>query len=207
MPRAHRLQNNRHVGSPSSRPLQGPMSYIIRNKAGLFSSAARRFACGAGWRAPLAGFRALSRGGSRGQTRACAGYNGERLVIEYKPRMVVVYAGENDLAEGASPVEVAARVREFTDRIRRALPAAHIAYVSIKPSPLRQVALPAIRDTNERIRQYLASVPNTQYIDVHTQMRDASGQPRTEFFGADRLHMNPAGYALWRREINARLPF
>jgi lysophospholipase L1-like esterase len=49
-------------------------------------------------------------------------------------------------------------------------------------------------------------VPNAQYIDVHSAMLGADGQPRGELFGADRLHMNAAGYTLWRREINARLP-
>jgi lysophospholipase L1-like esterase len=129
-----------------------------------------------------------------------------RLVLAYEPRLVVLYAGENDLAAGESPAAVSARVREFIELVRRAQPATHIAYVSIKPSPLRAAVLPAIRETNERVRDYIATVPNAQYIDVHSAMLGADGQPRGELFGADRLHMNAAGYTLWRREINARLP-
>jgi lysophospholipase L1-like esterase len=144
--------------------------------------------------------------GFGGSTIADCAANVDRLVIAYQPRLIVVYAGENDLAEGATPVEVAARVREFTERIRGALPTAHIAYVSIKPSPLRLAALPAIREANQRVREYFATVANSQYIDVHSLMLDDSGQPRAELFGGDRLHMNAAGYTLWRREINARLP-
>ena len=85
-------------------------------------------------------------------------------------------------------------------------PDAHIAYVSIKPSPLRRDLLPVIGEANARVRELIASLPNAQYIDVHSAMLDASGAPRAELFAADRLHMNAAGYALWRREISARLP-
>ena len=118
----------------------------------------------------------------------------------------MLYAGENDLAEGRTPAEVAARVQEFVTRVRSAQPAAHIAYVSIKPSPLRAELLPAIREANARVQAYVAALPNAQYIDVHTAMLDADGRPRGELFAADRLHMNAAGYTLWRRAIDARLP-
>lgn len=33
---------------------------------------------------------------------------------------------------------------------------------------------------------------------MYTPMLDADGQARAELFGKDRLHMNAAGYALWR---------
>jgi lysophospholipase L1-like esterase len=130
----------------------------------------------------------------------------QRLVLAYEPRMVVIYAGENDLASGMTPDDVLRSARAFTEAVRRAQPSAHIAIVSIKPSPLRVSLLPAIRETNERIRTYLSSVPNAQFIDVYTPMLDAKGVPRGELFRDDQLHLNATGYALWRREINARLP-
>lgn len=144
--------------------------------------------------------------GFGGSTIAECADNVGRLVSAYRPRIVVVYAGENDLAEGATAEEVAAQARAFIQRVRADQPAAHIAFVSIKPSPLRAELLPVVRETNQRIRALLASVPNAQFIDVHTPMLDAEGRARAELFGPDRLHMNAAGYALWRREINARLP-
>lgn len=151
-------------------------------------------------------FTTVVKRGFGGSTMADCAENVERLVLAYEPRTVVLYAGENDLAEGAAPVEVVARLQRFTEQVRAAQPAAHIAYVSIKPSPSRASLLPVIRETNERIRAYVGSVPNAQYVDVHSAMLAADGSPRADLFGADRLHMNAAGYALWRREINARLP-
>lgn len=130
----------------------------------------------------------------------------ERLVLAYEPRLVVVYAGENDLAAGAGPDEVLGNLRRFVDALRRAQPATSIAYISIKPSPLRAHLLPSIRETNTRIREYLAGLPDAQFIDVYAAMLDENGAPRAELFREDRLHLNASGYALWRREVNARLP-
>ena len=39
------------------------------------------------------------------------------------------------------------------------------------------------------------------YIDIFTPMLDASGQPDESLFVEDRLHMNRAGYALWREIV------
>jgi lysophospholipase L1-like esterase len=130
----------------------------------------------------------------------------QRLVLAYKPSTVVVYAGENDLADGATPEDVLASFKAFADGVRRAQPQTHIAYLSIKPSPLRESLMPRIRATNALIRDYVGSLENAQFIDVHTQMVDAQGHVRRELFREDHLHLNADGYALWRREIAARLP-
>jgi len=36
-------------------------------------------------------------------------------------------------------------------------------------------------------------------------MLGQDGRPRAELFGADKLHLNEAGYALWKRELAAHL--
>jgi len=147
----------------------------------------------------------LNRGFGGSQMSDCTKHL-QRLVLSYKPSLVVVYAGENDLAAGATPESVLASFKAFADGVRRAQPQTHIAYVSIKPSPLRESLMPKIRATNGLIRDYVASLENAQFIDVHAQMLDAQGRARRELFGNDRLHLNADGYALWRREIAARLP-
>lgn len=151
-------------------------------------------------------FPVIVKRGFGGSTMTDCADHVERLVLAYEPRLVVVYAGENDLAAGATPDDVVAGVRRFIETLRGRQPTTGIAYISIKPSPLRAALLPSIRETNARIRDYLRNVPDSEFIDVHSAMLDERGAPRGELFGADRLHLNAAGYALWRREINARLP-
>jgi lysophospholipase L1-like esterase len=111
--------------------------------------------------------------------------------------VVLVYAGDNDLAAGSRPEEVLRRFVAFVDGVHRALPATRIDYISIKPSPLRASLLPEIRATNALIRDYVATASGVAYIDVFSSMVDADGQPRGELFAADRLHLNRDGYTLW----------
>lgn len=128
-----------------------------------------------------------------------------RLVLPYRPRTVVVYAGENDLAEGATPQEVLERFATFVRLIKAELPDSRIAFVSIKPSPLRAVLMPAVRQANALVQAYSQTQPGLDFIDVHSHMLDADGQPRGELFSGDRLHLNAQGYALWREIIAAHL--
>ena len=124
----------------------------------------------------------------------------QQLVIPHKPRLVVVYAGENDLAEGRSPEQVLEALKGFVDGVRKELPQTRIAYVSIKPSPLRAALMPAIQQTNAGISAY-AKTADVDFIDVHTPMLNGDGSVREELFRADRLHLNAAGYALWKTVI------
>jgi len=129
----------------------------------------------------------------------------DRLVLPYKPRLVVVYAGDNDLAEGRSPQQVLQSFESLVEEVQRALPDTRIAYVSIKPSPLRESLMARIRETNALIHDYAAATPGLDYIDIHTPMLDPDGRPRAELFRSDRLHLNEAGYALWKTVISEHL--
>ncbi len=131
--------------------------------------------------------------------------NLSHLVLPYQPRQIIVYAGDNDLAEGATPAEVLASFERFVSGVQRELPQTRIAFLSIKPSPLRAALLDRARAANELIRAYAVAHANVQYIDVFHKMLGTDGQPRAELFGPDRLHLNRTGYALWRQEIAAHL--
>ncbi len=146
----------------------------------------------------------VKRGFGGSQLSDCAAYL-DRLVVAYKPRLVVLYAGDNDLNAGRTPQQVFDSYVEFVQGVQRALPDTRIAYLSIKPSPARAALLPQIRQANALIHEYAQGRPGLDYIDIHAPMLGADGQPRTELFGADRLHMNAQGYALWHEVIAAHL--
>lgn len=146
----------------------------------------------------------IKRGFGGSTLRDCAQYV-QRLVTRYQPRLVVVYAGDNDLAEGRSPQEVLESFTAFVDGVRRELPAARIAFVSIKPSPMRSALLPQVRQANTLVRDYARRSVDVDYIDVFTPMIGPDGQPRIELFVKDALHLNDAGYGLWEEIIGAYL--
>lgn len=141
-------------------------------------------------------------GGSR--LSDCARYVA-RLVLPYKPSKVIVYAGDNDLSEGATPDDVAESFRELAAQIHAALPDAKITYVSIKPSPLRAALMPAAIQANEKIEAYTRTDARLGFVDIYSPMLDAQGNPRVELFLPDRLHLNADGYAIWRTAIAASL--
>jgi lysophospholipase L1-like esterase len=122
----------------------------------------------------------------------------DRTVLRYRPRLVVLYAGDNDLAQGRTPEQVLADYRLFAARLRAALPTARLAFVSIKPSPSRRAFLDLAGEANRRIRAAIAHDSLATYVDAFTPMLNPAGQPRPELFLGDSLHMNRAGYLLWR---------
>ena len=128
-----------------------------------------------------------------------------RIVLPLRPKIIVFYAGENDLAAGKTPEQVCADFQRLVADVHAVLPATRILFISIKPSPCRAELLDAMRRTNARIRNWIQQDPRLEYVDVFPPMLDGSGIPRAELFTDDRLHMNAAGYALWTRILRPRL--
>lgn len=123
------------------------------------------------------------------------------LVTRYRPKHVLVYAGENDLAEGRTPQQVLASFSSFARAVRSELPGTRISYISIKPSPSRSAFLPMVLEANALLDAYVRTLGNADYIDIFTPMLTTDGKLRPELFLADQLHMNDAGYALWQSVI------
>lgn len=121
-----------------------------------------------------------------------------RIVLLYCPRLIVLYAGDNDLAEGRTPEQILADFKTFVGLVRRPMPKTRIIFVSIKPSTARVALLGKMREANALVRQYVATDPSLTYVDVFTPMLDSAGIPRGELFQSDGLHMNAQGYAIWR---------
>ncbi|MGJ7607335.1 SGNH/GDSL hydrolase family protein [Variovorax sp. LT1R20] len=144
--------------------------------------------------------------GFGGSTLADCSLFARELVVRYKPRQVVVYAGDNDLAEGRTPLQVLDSFARFANAVRAELPDARISFISVKPSPSREQLMPQIRETNHVISAYLNLLPNSEFIDIYTPMLGADGRPRMELFRGDRLHMTDAGYRLWHSVIASHLP-
>lgn len=119
-----------------------------------------------------------------------------RLVIPYKPRLIVLSAGGNDLNAKKSPEKVAADYLAFVKTVRAALPDVRIAFIAISPSPARWSQHEQQIMANRLIREAAAKGQNLDYVDLWDQYLGPNGQPREELFVADRLHYNDAGYRI-----------
>jgi lysophospholipase L1-like esterase len=126
----------------------------------------------------------------------------QRTVVRYHPRTVVVYEGDNDLAGGRTPQQIADDYRTFVRGVRDSLPNARIVFLAIKPSPSRWKLESQRQEANRLVRAIVAKDANQTFVDVGTPMIDpSSGHPRPALYRADSLHMTPAGYAIWRATV------
>jgi lysophospholipase L1-like esterase len=124
-----------------------------------------------------------------------------RAVLRYRPRTVVLYEGDNDIALGRSPRQVLDDYREFVRRVRDSLPGTRVVFIGIKPSPSRWKLVELQREANRLVRDAVATDTLLSYVDVFEPMLGANGRPRPALFVGDSLHMTPAGYAVWRTQV------
>ena len=133
-----------------------------------------------------------------------------QLIVPYRPRLVVLYAGDNDVEGGHSPRQVLADFEAFVARVQTDLPNTAIAFVSIKPSIARESLWPVMRAANAAVAKWAATRTDVAYVEVASAMLGADGKPRPELLRDDGLHMAPAGYAIWierLRPVLARYGF
>jgi lysophospholipase L1-like esterase len=122
----------------------------------------------------------------------------EQIVIKYKPRAVVIYEGDNDIAIGIPPSMIRDTFREFTAKVHEYLPDTRIYFLTIKPSIQRWKMWARMKEANSLIASECEKDERLTYIDVSTPMLDDSGMVRKDIFLKDNLHMNESGYEIWK---------
>lgn len=141
-------------------------------------------------------------GGSR---IADSAHFAHRIVYAHEPRLVVLYAGDNDLFYGKMPEELLADFQAFVRAIHEKLPKTKIAFISIKPSIRRWALIEKIQKANSLIADACKKDDRLTYLDVFQPMLGSDGKPRPELFAKDGLHLNEQGYALWADVVKPSL--
>ena len=138
----------------------------------------------------------INRGFGGSQISDLIGYF-DRVVLPGSPRKIIVYSGTNDMNAGETAEQVLADWAMFCGKVEQALPGARIALISAAPNPARW----AQRETQERFNALAAAFcarHGYEFIDVWTPMLGEDGTPSRDLYVDDKLHMNDAGYVLWR---------
>ena len=152
----------------------------------------------------FARYKVVNRGFGGSQLRNVVDF-ADRVVIPYAPRLVVLFAGSNDIHAGVPADQLVLDFRTFVARVTGALPSARIAFVSITTSPSRFAEVQTVREVNRRIQEYVATDSKLVFIDVFSRMVDSAGAPRPELYRDDKLHLNEKGYGLWAELIGPYL--
>jgi hypothetical protein len=144
--------------------------------------------------------------------RGCGGcelahvsYYARQIVMPYRPRAVVLYAGDNDLSypPWKSPETVLHEFKQFVGLIHGDLANTWIFYISMKPAPWGDWGL--MDQANRLIAAYSRTQPRVRFIDVSGAMLDSQGKLRRELYDSDPMHMNASGYALWTSIVKPAL--
>ena len=134
----------------------------------------------------------------------------DRIAIPYKPKMIVLFAGTNDLAYGnKKPPQVLQDYKDFVAKIHAALPDTRIVYLSISPTVARWNLEAEILEANHLIEMFTfetnSKTEKLNFINSHAQLLTADGQPQPRLLRADGLHFNTEGYKVFTSIVKPRI--
>jgi len=143
----------------------------------------------------FAGMNPLNRGVGGSRLAELASF-ASRLATSAKPAAVVVSAGGNDIAAGATPAEVRDAFALLVTHLRPELPDARIVFLAINPSIERWGQRDRQNEANAAISEFIASQgpdAGLAYIDANAALLGADGTPAVECFLDDQLHPSTIG--------------
>ncbi|HUT47438.1 MAG TPA: GDSL-type esterase/lipase family protein [Sedimentisphaerales bacterium] len=126
-------------------------------------------------------------------------YFAGRIVLRYEPKVIVFYAGDNDVAAGKNARRVFDDYKKFVKLVHTGLPGTRIIYVGIKPSRSRWSLWPVMNEANMMIKDFSGKDGRLFYFDSATPLLEKDGKPDSAFFLKDQLHLNDKGYEVWTR--------
>ena len=142
--------------------------------------------------------------GFGGSTLAACVWYFERILKPYKPKLLLIYAGDNDIGDGRNPEEIFIFFQQLEVKIRENCGNIPVGFISIKPSIARYNLRGQIVYTNKLIENEIKKLPNFHYINIYDSMLDSHRHPKKAYFENDGLHLSAAGYELWKAHL---LPF
>lgn len=122
------------------------------------------------------------------------------LVLKHKPRAVMIYEGDNDVAQGVSVDKILETYKATIARIHEFNPTIRIYLLSVKPSTLRAEMWGDMLQVNAGMQQ-LAEDERIGYIDVASPMLNSDGTAKSDIFVSDGLHLNQKGYDIWANTV------
>lgn len=125
----------------------------------------------------------------------------EKIVHPYRPKVILFYAGDNDVAAGKSAEQVLTDYREFTRLVWDHSAQTALVFVPIKPSLARWKDWPEMKRANQMIEAYASEDSRLYYADTATPMLGEDGTPEKHLFIADGLHLSESGYELWSKIV------
>ncbi len=129
----------------------------------------------------------------------------DRIVKPYQPRQIILYAGDNDLGKGKTPVQVYQDFQTFAALVKEHLPNTTLVFIAIKPSLKRWNIVHRVRAANALINVDCVEDETLTFLDIDTPMIAEDGLPKQDLFKTDGLHLNEKGYEIWTEVLRTHL--
>jgi lysophospholipase L1-like esterase len=128
-----------------------------------------------------------------------------RIVVPFKPSVIVFYSGDNDIGAGRNAEQVVEDFQTFLKTVRKGNPSCRVLFLAVKPSIARWKKFDEQKQANALVRELCEKGDRLTYVDTVTPMLDQDGKPREELFVKDGLHLSPKGYELFTALVNKAL--
>lgn len=148
----------------------------------------------------MEGLKVLNRGFG-GATLRELNMHWSRIAGDHKPSVVVLYCGENDIAEGASIEETVGYFDSIIEKCQNTFPGIPFIYIAMKPSPNRMEFWEDYQKADSMIRKKIEMIKAVSFVDLGPTMLNDVGKLKPEIFEADSLHMNALGYEGWTEKL------
>jgi hypothetical protein len=125
----------------------------------------------------------------------------DRIVVRYRPRLIVFYAGDADVAANKTADQIASDYDAFIALVHKRLPGTPMVIIGIKPSPAHWSRIATIRSANVLVQQLVARDPLLAYADVERPLLGADGQPVPDCYVANGLNLSDKGYQAWNEAV------
>jgi len=118
----------------------------------------------------------------------------DKVVLPYRPRVIVYYCGSNDVNAGRDAETIFGNFRTFAEKVHAALPDTQIFYVSINRAPDKRKRWDVVDAANRMAQRYSERTAKLGYIDVNPALFGPDGEPRAELYLPDNLHFKAPAY-------------
>jgi len=139
--------------------------------------------------------------GFGGSTYAELFHYRHELIGQYTPDMVIIYEGDNDVTGSDTVDEIFDKAQELYSYLAQELPETKVFILAAKPSPLRWNLKPLYDALNTHFADFALENDQFTYINILNPMLGENGKPLPSIFLPDSLHMNKAGYLIWKQTI------
>lgn len=119
----------------------------------------------------------------------------DKTVLQYRPKVVVLFVGSNDLDAGRPVDVVVDNLQRFAELLKATAPDTRLIMMAIKPSPSRSDNYDKTREANEKLGK-VAERLGFKLVNPEAGLAGPDGAPNEAYFQKDKLHYNEAGYKI-----------